>query len=168
MHIARPTVRTAAFTRPADTAQYTANDAVSDNTTTATAATFTLSSMAAYDGGGGVLHSLSIHKTDQDLVGADFDVYLFSTQPVGTTYEDNAAIAITDAVFQTCVGVVEFTAAEHAKSPVTGDYFYRTDLDVVYQCASSSTSLYFVVVARGSYTPASAEVFTLKFGFVVE
>lgn len=167
MHIARPFVRTVAFTRPSDTTQYTAGDAVSDDTTTATAATFTLTSMASVAGMGGVIHSVTLHKTDQDLTGADFDIYFFTTQPGGTTYEDNAAIAITDAVLQTCVGFVSLTASADARSVVTGDLFCKTNLDLPYECVGG-TSLYYVVVARGTYTPASAEVFTLTVGAFVQ
>lgn len=168
MHIARPFVRTASFTRPNDTTQYAAGDAVSDDATTATAATFALPSMAAVAGMGGVIQSVTLHKTDVDAVGADFDIYFFSTQPGGTTYEDNAAEAITDAVFQTCVGFVALTAAANARSMALGDIYCRTNLNLVYECAAASTTLYFVIVARGTYTPAAQEVFTLKVGVVVQ
>lgn len=168
MHIARPFQRTITFTRPSDTTQYTAGDAISDATTTATAATFVMPSMAAFDGGGGVIHSISIHKTDQDLTGFDVDVMFFSSQPVATGWDDNAAIAITDTEWQSCVGGASLVGSSHAASVVNGDYMIRTNLDIVYQCASGSTSLYMVLIARGTYTPASAEVFTVKVGAVVQ
>lgn len=172
MNIARPFIRTAAFTRPSDTTQYTAGDAVSDNTTTATLATFVLPNMGAMAGMGGVIRSVTLHKTDQDQTGADFDIYFFTTQPAGTTFEDNAAIAITDAVFQTCVGFVALTASSDGRSVVTGDLYCKTNLDLPYECGADTTTvvapLYFVVVARGTYTPASAEVFTLTVGAVIQ
>lgn len=159
----RPVSRVATFTRPSDTTQYTAGDAVSDNTTSATAANFTLLGM----GSAGVIKSVTLHKTDKDTTGADFDVYFFTTQPDGTTYEDNAAEAITDAVFQTCVGFVSLTASSDGRSMALGDVYCKTNLDLPYLIDSGS-SLYFVVVARGTYTPASAEVFTLHVGAVIQ
>ena len=156
--------RVATFTRPSDTTPYAIGDAVSDDTTTATAATFTLPGM----GTGGIIQSVTLHKTDPDAVGADFDVYFFTTQPGGTTYEDNAATAITDAVFQTCVGFASLTAAADGRSLALSDIYCKTNLNLPYECATGSSSLYFVIIARGAYTPGNAEVFTLRVGAVVQ
>ncbi len=172
MHIARPFTRVAQWTRPSDTTQYSAGDSVSDNATTATAATFALHSMGAMSGMGGVIHSVTLHKTDQDATGADFDIYFFSGPVVGSGFEDNAAIAITDAEWQTCIGFVSLTATSNAVSVVTGDLYCKSNLDLPYQCGADTATvvapLYFVVVARGTYTPASGEVFTLTVGAVIE
>lgn len=162
--VTRQIMRTVSFTRPSDTTQYTAGDAVSDATTTATAATFVLTGMASMKGGGGKITGVWLHKSDQDLTGADFDVYFFDTQPVATGWDDNAAIAITDAEWKQCVGFVQLTAASDGLSVVTGDLFGRTNLDMAYECVAGSTTLYPVIVARGTYTPASAEVITLRVG----
>lgn len=168
MRIARPFSRSAAFTRPSDTTQYSAGDGVSDNTTTATSATFTLLGMASNEGCGGVIHSVTLHKSDQDQTGADFDIYFFDTQPVNTGYEDNAAIAITDAEWARCVGAVRIASATDWASVGNGDIACKSNLDLPYTCVKGSQSLYFVVVARGTYTPASAEIFTLHVGAVVQ
>lgn len=172
MHIARPFVRRASFTRPSDTTQYGAGDAVSDDTTTATLASFVLPNMGAMAGMGGVIQSVCLHKSDQDLTGADFDIYFFDTQPVGTGFEDNAAIAITDAEWKRCLGVVPLTAAANGASAVTGDFFCARNVILPYECGADTTTiiapLYFVIVARGTYTPASAEVFTLTVGAVIQ
>lgn len=153
--------RIISFDRPADTTQYGANDAVSDNATTPTAATFVLTGMAGISGHGGKITGVWLHKSDQDQTGADFNVYFFHTQPAAAGWEDNAAIAITDAEWKNVVGFVELTAASDVVSVQTGDLFGKTNLDMAYQCASGSTSLYPVIVARGTYTPASAETISL-------
>lgn len=168
MHVARPFLRTASFTRPSDTTQYTAGDGVSDNTTSATSATFTLKSMGPIGGMGGIIHSVTLHKSDDDLTGADFDVYFFKAQPVNTGYEDNAAIAITDAEWQNCVGFVSFVGSTDGRSVQNGNVYCKTNLDLPYEVADTDLALYFVVVARGTYTPASAEVFTLTVGAVIQ
>lgn len=154
-------VRSATFTRPADTTQYTAGDSVADNATTPTAATFTLLGM----GNSGRITSVTLHKSDQDQTGADFDVYFFDTQPAAAGYEDNAAIAITDAEWKQCIGFVQLTAAADVVSVVTGDLYNKTNLDLPYQTLTNN-NLYFVIVARGTYTPASAEAITLRVGAV--
>jgi hypothetical protein len=172
MHIARPFTRTAAWTRPSDTTQYTAGDGVSDATTTATAATFVLPNMGAMAGMGGVIRSLTLHKSDDDLTGADFDVYFFKAQPVATGWDDNAAIAITDAEWANCLGFVSFVGSTDGRSVQNGNIYCKSNLDLPYECGTDTTTvvapLYFVVVARGTYTPASAEVFTLTVGAVIQ
>lgn len=166
MHISRPFVRTITFTRPSDTTQYSAGDGVSDATTTATAATFVLPSMA-HVGMGGIIKSVMLHKSDDDLTGADFDIYFFDTQPVATGWDDNAALAITDAEWKNCIGFVALTGSSDGRSVTTGNVYNKTNLDLPYECVAASNSLYVVVVARGTYTPASGEVFTIRVGAVV-
>jgi len=158
----RSFTKTITFNRPANTTQYAAGDGVSDNATTPTVATFTLKGMAPSYGMGGVITGVTLHKSDQDLTGADFDVYFFDTAVVATGFEDNAAIAITDAEWKTMVDFVQLTASSDGVSVVTGDAFGKTNLDIHYRCAAESTDLYVVIVARGTYTPASAETFTLR------
>ncbi len=159
--------RTATWTRLGNTTQYTAADAVSDNATAATAATFTLKSMAGA-GMGGLIHSLTLHKSDHDLTGADFDIYFFSVQPAGTGYEDNVAIAITDAEWANCFGFVALVGSTDGRSVENGDIYTKTNLDLPYECAKGDNSIYFVVVARGTYTPADSEIFTLTIGAKVQ
>lgn len=167
MNYARAFTRTAQWTRPADTTQYTAADAVSDvATTTATVSKFLLPNMSKMAGMGGIIHSITLHKTDHDLVGADFDVYFFSAAVAGTGFEDNATIAITDAEWQTCVGYRALTATGDARSVETGDLYTQDSIILPYQ-GGTDGALYFVVVARGTYTPASEEVFTLTVGGVI-
>ncbi len=158
---------TVSFTRPSDTTQYGVGDGVSDATTTATAATFVIPNMASIAGGFGRLHSVTLHKSDQDQTGASFNIFFFTAQPAATGYDDNAALAITDAEWQSCVGFVQVTAAADAASVVLGDLYCKSNLDLPYKCAATLRSLYFVVAAAGTYTPASAEVFTLTFGYEV-
>lgn len=151
------------FTRPNNATQYTAGDAVSDNATTATVATFTLSNMATGVGLGGHITTMLLHKTDQDLTGADFDVYLFRAAPSGANFEDNAAVALTDAEWQSCVNFVQFRASADSVSVNTGDLLARTNLNIHYGFGGMTTrDLYVVIVARGTYTPFAEEVFTLN------
>lgn len=149
---------TQTITRPANTTQYADGDGVS------TATTGTILTFAGVGVGtklGGKITGVTMHKTDQDTTSAAFDLYLFDTTVAGAGFEDNVAIAITDAEWQTGVGFVAFVAADW-RNVVTGDIYNKTNLELGYQCASSDTSLYGVLVARDTYTPASAEVFTIR------
>lgn len=150
--------RTQTITRPANTTQYADGDGVS-TATTGTILEFT--GVAPNAGMGGKITGLTVHKTDHDVTGATFDLYLFDTTVAGAGFEDNNAIAITDAEWQTCVGFITIAEADW-RNVVTGDEWHKTNLEFTFQCASESTSLFGVLVARGTYTPASAEVITLR------
>lgn len=162
--IGKHVTRIATFTRLANATDYSIGDAVSDNATTATAASFQLPGM----GNSGIIKSVTLHKSDQDQTLATFDIFFFDTQPVGTGYEDNVAIAITDAEWARCIGFVRVTAATDWSNVVTGDISCKTNCDLPYQCVAGSTSLYYVIVAQAAYVPASGEIFTLRVGAVVQ
>ena len=156
--------RLISFNRPADATQYAVGDGVSDNTTSATSASFAFNGVASGQGCGGKIKSVVLYKSDQDQTGADFDICFFDTQPANTGYEDNAAIAITDAEWKRCFGFVRLAASLDAANVVTGDLYCKTNLDLPYQCLVNSTSIYAVIVARGTYTPLSGETFTVTIG----
>lgn len=146
-------------TRPADTTQYAAGDALSDNASTPTAAGYFTLDFAGRTGGGYTIIDFTLHKSDADTTGADFDLLLFTTLPALAGFEDNAAIGITDAEFQECKGVVRFDADDWA-SVGTGN------IQTVAKCigivpGASATAIYGILALAGTYTPASGEVFTL-------
>ncbi len=148
-------------TRPADTTQYAAGDAISDNATTATAAgTFTLDFKTRNPGYGSItLTDFTLHKSDHDVTTATFWLLLFDAMPAVAGWEDNAQLAITDAEMQNCKGVVTFAAADWA-NVVTGDV-QTVSKTIGVVMAANSSSLYGILVAGDTYTPASGEVFTL-------
>ena len=156
-----PWVRRITFTRPADTTQYTAGDAVSDNATTPTAATFLLSGLSTQTGSGGIIRSVSLYKSDQDLTTASFQVNFFDTQPAAAGWEDNAPIAITDAEWQRSIGMVQLLTGTHGFTAVTGDIYTRSGLDLPYQYVTGDSPIYVVLTAAAAYTPASGEAITL-------
>ena len=148
---------TQTITRPANATQYTAGDGVS----TAAGAVLTFAGVAPFAGMGGRINSLYVHKTKQDETTAAFDLNLFDTTFVAAGVSDNDAVAITDAEWQTGIGFVEMLAADW-RDVKTGSMWHKTNLDLTYICAADSTSLFGAMIARGTYTPASGEVITIR------
>lgn len=146
-------------TRPSDTTQYAAGDALSDNATTATAAGYFALTFDVIPQGGIMLTDFTLHKSDVDATGADFDLLLFTTAPAFAGFEDNAAIAITDAEFQDCKGVVRFDADDWANVGTGNIQTVSKPIGIVF--AAGSSTVYGILCLAGTYTPASAEVFTL-------
>lgn len=160
-NLARSWVRRIDFTRPADTTQYSVGDAVSDNATTPTAATFVLTGLSIAPNAGGMIDSVTLYKSDSDLTGASFQVNFFDTQPAAAGYEDNAAIAITDAEWKRCIGFVQLTTGTDSSAVQTGDAFCKSNLNLPYEYVTGTSPLYVVITALGTYTPASGEAITL-------
>lgn len=152
-------LRTVTITRPANTTAYADGDGVS----TTAGDVLELYGVAAVAGGGGRIKTVYIHKTSQNTANADFDLYFFDTTFAIGGIDDNAAIAITDAEFQTGIGFISIVAADW-RNVVTGDVYCKTNIDLHYECAATDTALYAGLVARGPYVPASAEVFTIRVG----
>lgn len=146
-------------TRPADTTAYTAGDAVSDNATTPTAAGYFALDFKGQAGGAFQLTDLTMHKSVANATNAAFDLLLFTTAPAFAGWEDNAAIAITDAEMLECKGVVRFVASGWT-SVITGDIQTVTSQIVIVPTSASST-VYGILVASGAYTPTSGEILTI-------
>ena len=148
------------ITRPANTTQYGDGDALSDNATTPTTAGYFTLPLAAKKGGGILIQSATLHKTDVDETAADFDILLFDTAPAVAGFKDNAQIAITDAEFLTCQGVIRFVNGSWTNG-VTGNIQTQDNLNLGFVPVSTGVSVIGIVALAGTYTPASAEVFTL-------
>lgn len=159
------TVVEASFTRPSNTTQYTAGDAVSDDTSSPT--TLEFSSCARVDGGEGLVVSVRLVDSANQSTKGSFELWLFDTEP--TAMEDNAAFDPTDSECTNVVGIVEFTGTfiGDATAGSGGNIVFQSDqLNFPFQCGDESTSLWGQVVVRNAYTPVSAEVFTILLDIV--
>jgi len=148
-------------TRPANATQYGAGDTISDVATTATAAgAFTLDFKTQAQGYGSVRFiDFTLHKSDHDVTAATFWLLLFTTLPALANFGDNDACQITDAEMLECKGTVTFAAANW-QNVVTGDIqTVSQDIGVVF--GSAQTTVYGILIAGDTYTPASGEIFTL-------
>lgn len=148
------------ITRPNDTTAYAAGDAMSDNTTTPTAAGyFTF----AFGGGTGQTTQLTdfyIHKSAQGSTNAAFALLLFTSLPALAGFEDNAALALTDTEMRDdCVGVVAIPAAGW-NNVTTGDA-QNVSQTITVTGTGEGVTLYGVLTAQGAYTPGANEVYTV-------
>ena len=154
----RPTNVTVQVTRPADTTQYSANDAISDSTSAPTV--LTLAGVAPDNGYGGIIRGCSLVKSTNTLTAAAFSVHLFRNTFTGL--EDNAAVDLTDPEARTYIGGFAFAAADGLALGLNA-IWSKTNLDIPFVCESTSDDLYVVLRSDSTYTPASAEIFDLIF-----
>lgn len=161
---------TASVTRPANPTQYASGDVID----AATGAGLTFASAARGEGLGGTIRDAVLISTEGAATSLDVELWLF-TGALAAYDNDNAAFSPLDADYHTLsegittgiVGVIPFAAANAyiGTSGVGGNMFLpatRTFLPMEFVCAGDSTSLYGVLVVRGTYTPASGEGFRVK------
>lgn len=136
------------FTRPANTTAYTAGDLVANNTTAGSVVPLTFNT-----GRGGIkIVGAHITKTDEtDVTAADFSLHLFGTSPT-VANGDNGALSynysdkFADIDFATMVAATDVAWALASNQNFN---FYTTG------------NIYGLIEADGTYSPASAEVFSV-------
>lgn len=142
------------ITRPADTTAYAANDALSDSTSAPTSGGFTFTNAARKSGGSGVITDLLVMSSN--AAGAQQgEIWIFD-QAV-TNINDNAAYAISDAEVKTVVAKIPYTTVADTNNALA----HVQGLSIGYTCVGSA-NLRFLVKIKAAYTPASAEVTTVR------
>lgn len=142
------------ITRPADTTAYAANDALSDSTSAPTSGGFTFTSVARKSGGSGIITDLLVMSSNA-TGGMQGEIWIFDTSV--TNINDNSAFAISDSEVKTVVGKVPFTTVADTNNALA----HVQGLSIGFTCVGSA-NLRFLVKVKASYTPASAEVLTVR------
>lgn len=144
----------ASFTRPADTTQYAANDLIANSTTAGSVVPMAFS--LANSPGQFRLTRIRIYKTGTSVTAANLRLHLYGASPISAA-GDNAAWS-TDSAAQwlgniDMASMLAFTdgAAGTASAVAGSELIIRT----------SSKTIYGLLMNLSTYTPASAEVFTV-------
>lgn len=90
-----------------------------------------------------------------------FDVILFGANPTGSTLNDNAAIAVAAADFDKIVGVIQITGTSPAAWVNVGTPSFAAVANAGIPIKLAATTLYAVLVARG--TPTLGSTSDIKF-----
>lgn len=158
------TIVEASYTRLANTTQYTANDALSDDTASATYLTF--NRCARLPGMGGRVLSVSAIGTANQATKPALELYLFDDSVTATA--DNAEFGLTDADAAKCIGAYSFANTDFIDLDVTSGAngnMYGTPSTVpvrVFRCQNTSQALYGLVKVTNTYTPVSGEKITFQ------
>ena len=142
-------------TRPADTTAYAANDAMSDSTSAPTSGGFTFTSAARVSGGSGIITDAIIATSNDAATLLQGEIWLFDAAV--TNVNDNAAFVVSDAEIKTYVGKIPFNLEDAGNN---GAYF-ASNLAFGFTCVGSANLRYLIKV-KNAYTPASAEVLTVR------
>lgn len=143
------------ITRPADTTAYAVNDALSDSTSAPTSGGFTFTSAARQSGGSGIILGAMICTSNDAGTLLQGEIIVFN-QSV-TNVNDNAAFAVSDSEIKTFVCKIPFTLEDMGNNGA----YYVPNLNYPFTCVGTA-NLRFLVRVKNAYTPASAEVITVR------
>lgn len=156
---ASPVTSVASFTRPANTTQYASGDLVANNATAADVEPL------SFGGGPGLVRRAILTKSDDDTTAASFRLHLFAADPTGTAPAngDNGALSLNTSIGD-YLGALDFamTSAPDIYN-TSGNLAVGTPLQgtEIFVPVGVNT-LYGLLEARGTYTPASGETFTVE------
>ena len=151
------------LTRPSDTTQYAAGDLIA-NSVTDTAVTNRIFTFQRFRGPLRIRKWL-LEKTDNDVTSAAFLLHLFSAAPTYTSAGDNSAFATVGVTLTgTYLGTMSIAASygsstfAHAQGVPVVDYGDYVTWEPAWDSADRA-NLFGVMIANGTYTPASAGTF---------
>jgi len=149
-----------AITRPANTTQYAAGDALSEVTTNDF---FTLTSGNEIATRRGVIVGASLFTTAYSATPPSIDILLFNNpSDLPTETADNATVAITDAEMLFCVARLQFLTGNWTRGGTNMFQDLELNRHIRIPNVDGAFSLYGQAVLQNIYTPASGEVFTLS------
>jgi hypothetical protein len=143
-------VTSASFTRPADTTQYAANDAVTNSTSAPTILEFANS--ARTSGGSGLILSARHVKSSTTTTNANFRLYLY--RATVSSVNDNAQFPLLWANRANRIGFVDFT---HTTQGTGSDSSSSLVTFINLPFVATGTSLFGLLTVTAAYTPASGE-----------
>lgn len=149
-------VASAVFTRPSDTNAYASGDLVANSTTAANVVPVVFSGTPPE---GFMVRRVRIKKSGTSITSSSFRVHLYGTGTITVANGDNGAwstnqVARYFGAFDVTVDRAFTDGAMGVGGPATGSEM------------NGQGPLWGLVEARGAYTPASAEVFTIELEMV--
>lgn len=147
------------LTRPNDTTAYASGDLVA-NSTTASAVAALQFTVARVAGGSFQILKGRLSKTKVDITNAAFRLHLFGADPTSPdpTNGDNGAFVPSAAA--SYLGAIDFTSMILFTDGAAGNGAPLVGSSIVVDLSSGQV-IYGLLEARGAYTPAAQEVFTL-------
>lgn len=155
------------FTRPSDTTQYAALDLVANSTTAASVVALQFKFDRAIVKSGFRITRGTMVKSDTDIVTATFALHLFKATPTFSTNGDNSAMSGNTTGAASWLGTltnaaaISFLADDVAQFTATDATGIMCTVADFTPAADGTISLYGCLSAIGTYTPGSAETFSV-------
>lgn len=146
----------ASFSRPADTTAYATGDLVANSTTAGNVVPMVLSAARTTDGRG-MIRRARLKKTGTSISNASFRIHLYKNAPT-VTNGDNSAWLTTESLY---LGAIDVTMDKVFSDAAKGIGVPNSGSEIVFDPSDGTQNIFALLEARGAYTPASGETFTL-------
>lgn len=148
---ARPSAN---FTRPNDTTAYASGDLVANSTTNTSVTAMSWTASRA-TGKGGMIRRVRIRKSGTGVTNAFFRLHLYNAAPSTITNGDNGAWSTSGVADY--LGAFDVTVDRAFTDGAAGNGAPMIGAEINF----TSDTIYGLLEARGAYTPAAQEVFTV-------
>lgn len=145
------------ITRPANTTQYTAGDIIANSATAASVTPFTFADVCR-ESQVTRIERIRILKSGTSVTNANFRVHFYSGDPGVPSNGDNGAFLTSVAKW---IGSADVTCDRAGTDGAIGTGLSLTNTPMTVKVGTNHI-LYALLEARGAYTPASGETFTIK------
>lgn len=145
------------FTRPADTTAYGAGDLIANSTTAGSVVPLKFSLNGV--GRSGIIRRVRLYKSTTTATQASFTLNLFTSEPT-VANGDNGALSVSANV-SSWIGrvAVDMTSTGEAGASA-GLIQVSSNVEIGVSLPNTGGTIYGLLEAVGTYTPASAESFT--------
>jgi hypothetical protein len=151
-------IAAASFTRPADTTAYASGDLVANSTTAGSVIPMTFSIRP--ENRGSMIRRARIKKTGTSIASASFRLHIYETVGITCANGDNGVWSTNNMI--NYVGSIDITLDKAFTDGAQGVGAPSSGSELNYDIGSC----FGLLEARGAYTPASAEVFTVELEMV--
>lgn len=149
-------ITSANFTRPSDTTAYASGDLVANSTTAGSVTPMTLSAGRGPNSQG-MIRRVRLKKSSVTTTNASFRIHFYQTSPT-VTNGDNGAWLSTEGSY---LGSCDVTIDKAFSNAAAGTGVPGSGSEISFTTFTDTPHIFALIEARGAYTPASAEVFTL-------
>lgn len=151
-------VVSASFTRPSDTTQYAVGDLVANSTTAGSCVPLKFGPVVEAQGDACRIEAARIFKTGTSVTSAAFRLHLWRIDPGTPGNGDNGALSEAGANY---LGALDVSVDRAWTDGAFGRGLPLTNTPMTSAPGGGGRELYGYLEARGTYTPASGEVFTV-------
>lgn len=145
------------FTRPNDTTAYASGDLVANSTTAGSVTPISLTVARANDATG-MIRRVRLNKSGTGTTNASFRVHFYRTSPTLTNGDNGVWLSTVAGYLGACDVTIDKVFSDAAKgtgAPLVGS-------EINFLPTSGARTIFALVEARGAYTPAAQEVFTVE------
>ena len=154
-YIARPSGN---FTRPSDTTAYASGDLVANSVTAGSVDAVSIA-VARASGGTGSIRRALLRKSGTGITNSIFRIHLYEADPSTVTNGDNGAWSTSGVADY--LGAIDVVIDRAFTDGAAGEGVPLAGGEINFDLTGTA-NVYALLEARGAYTPASAEVFTIE------